>query len=63
MLRLLLWLVLAWIVWKVVQSLTGTPKDQAGSRHDSPPPSPKPPFRDIEDATFEDLTPDKDGKQ
>ncbi|MGA2622698.1 MAG: hypothetical protein ABSF91_02490 [Bacteroidota bacterium] len=46
-----------------MQSLTGTPKDQAGSRHDSPPPSPKPPFRDIEDATFEDLTPDKDGKQ
>lgn len=63
MIRLLLWLVLAWIVWKVVQSFTATPKDRAPNHRDVPPSAPKQPFHDIEDATFEDLTPDKNDKK
>jgi hypothetical protein len=68
MLRLILFVRLAYLVWRVLESvlkLTGRQNQppsniKGGSR---PPGKPQQnPFRDIRDAEFEDLTPKKDDK-
>jgi hypothetical protein len=66
MLRLILFVLLAYLVWRVLESvlkLTGredTRKNSVREAPRAPRQSPKPPFRDIRDAEFEDLTPKKD---
>lgn len=67
MLRLILFVLLAYLVWRIVESalrLTGRHKQPKGDiKGSSPAPkqAPVPPFRDIRDAEFEDLTPKKEG--
>ncbi len=59
LLRLLLWIVIAYIVWKIIKLA----RSIGGKKSDIQ--SPIPPFSDVQDADFEDLTPPKqeeDGK-
>jgi peptidoglycan/LPS O-acetylase OafA/YrhL len=66
-LRLILFVLLAYLVWRIVESalrLTGRQKQTQGDIRGSstdPKKAPAPPFRDIRDAEFEDLTPKKEG--
>ncbi len=70
MLRLILFVLLAYLVWRVLESvvkLTGRQSPRQGDIRGGNRPAnrpPQPPFRDIRDAEFEDLTPKKkdDGK-
>ncbi len=66
MIRLILFVLLAYLVWRVLESvlrLTGRQNQRqgdirGGSR--APRKAQQPPFRDIRDAEFEDLTPKKE---
>lgn len=63
MIRLILFVLLAYLVWRVLEGvlkLTGRQNQRQGDIHgESPAPrkAPQPPFQDIRDAQFEDLTP------
>ena len=63
MLRLILFALLAYLVWRVIESvlkLTGRQDTQQGNikgARRAPQKPAQPPFRDVRDAEFEDLTP------
>jgi hypothetical protein len=67
MLRLILFVVLAYFVWRILESvlrLTAKQGPGKGGPQSSPhtaKKTPAPPFRDIRDAEFEDITPKKEG--
>jgi len=67
MLRLILFVALAYFVWRIVESVlrisAKQDPQQGGSRRSSntSQKAPAPPFRDIRDAEFEDITPAKKG--
>lgn len=63
MFRLLLYLVLAYVIWKVIQIFS---RSASNSRRDSgdvfgnrPPRKPEKDFKDVQDADFEELPPDE----
>ena len=61
--RLFLWLVLGYIIWKVIQVVMrgmSNPRPRGGVFTNQPPPQQEPPkkFTDIEDADFEDIPPE-----
>lgn len=66
MIRLILFVLLAYLVWRVLESvlkLTGRQNPQRGDIRGGSRPAktpPKQPFQDIRDAEFEDLTPKKE---
>ena len=66
MLRLILFVVLVYLVWRVIESvlkLTNRQNPRQGDIRGGARPTgkaPQPPFRDIRDAEFEDLTPKKE---
>lgn len=60
--RLLLWLILAYVVWKIIQIVTrtmGTSRSRGDVFGDQPPEKDQPKkYSNIEDADFEDLPPE-----
>jgi hypothetical protein len=66
LLRLILFVLLAYFVWRILESalkLTGRRNPRQGDLKGgarTPPKAQQPPFRDIRDAEFEDLTPKKE---
>lgn len=62
MLRLLLYIVLAYIVWKVIQVVSRVMSTSHHQGEDpfanQPPPKPQQTFKDVKDADFEELPPD-----
>jgi len=62
MIRLLLWCLVAWFIWKLVRGLTSGSTEKQGIKSKPSQSPPRPPFDNIEDAEFEDLTTKKDEK-
>lgn len=63
MIRVLVWLIVIWIFWKILMRFTQGPS--RGRRYDRPQDAPRPerpPYRDIEDADFEDVSKTPDDK-
>jgi hypothetical protein len=52
LMRMLLWVVIIFIVWKVIRLISST-----GGKRSDPQQRPLPPFSNVEDADYEDLTP------
>jgi hypothetical protein len=59
MLRMLMWLFVIYVVWKVVNALTPKqrPKNNNKRTTAKTPVQPQAPFQDIQDAEYEDITP------
>lgn len=63
MLRLLFYLVVGYVVWKIVQAvaqaMSAPPRDRPDVFSQSPEQKKKETFKDIKDADFEELPPDE----
>ncbi len=63
MLRLLLYLVFAYLIWKIIQivsrAMSAPPRDKEDVFTQRPEPKKPETFKDIKDADFEELPPDE----
>ncbi len=56
MIRFILWFFVVYVIWKVISALTPSRRPQSRQKRNTPSQQ-SPPFRDIQDAEYEDITP------